>query len=115
MHIPKTYLSLHEITGLQVTAGQSLDSPLVLTIDGPHGSMQVTLFLQPLLTAQQIDKLAVAMQAAMTVAEPAAVCPAEQAAYNAAAAHYNAEKNTVDYWKRLRADLDRHPIEGTRR
>jgi hypothetical protein len=108
MHIPKTYLSLHDVTGLRVTAGQSFERPLVLSIDGSHGSMEIVLFLQPLLTVDQIERLAEAVTATMRVAEPAAVAPAspqEQAAYKAA----------DDYWTRLRADLDRHPIEGTRR
>jgi hypothetical protein len=107
MHIPKTYLSLHDVTGLRVTAGQSFDRPLVLSIDGSHGAMEITLFLQPLLTAEQVERLANAMTVAMRMAEPAAVppCPQETAAYKAA----------DDYWDRLRADLDRHPIEGTRR
>lgn len=97
MHIPKTYLSLHDVTGLRITAGQSIDRPLVLSIDGAHGAMEITLFLQPLLTADQIEKLAKAATDAMQMAEPAAVCPHEQAAYKAA----------DSYWDRLKADLDR--------
>ena len=58
MHIPKTYLSLHDVTGLQVTPGAGPDRPLILTIDGTHGCTRITLFLQPLLTAQQVDALA---------------------------------------------------------
>jgi hypothetical protein len=101
MHIPKTYLSFHDVTGLHASAGISHESPLVLTVDSQHGSMQITIFLQPLLTADQIKALADAIQAAMVKAEPAAVCPAEKAAYKAA----------DDYWERLKIDLNRHPIE----
>jgi hypothetical protein len=105
MNIPKTYLSLHDVTGLQVRVGPSVGKPLELVIDGEHGRMQITLFLQPLLTDDQIEALAAAMAAAMKPAKPVPPDPSETAAYKAA----------DDYWTRLRADLDRHPIEGTRR
>jgi len=106
MHIPKTYLSLHDITGLQVTSGAGPDRPLILTIDGTHGCTRITLFLQPLLTAQQVEALAEAAQAIIRAPAPAVPPdPCEAAAYEAA----------DDYWHRLKADLDRHPIEGTRR
>lgn len=96
MNIPKTYLSLHDVTGLRITAGQSLERPLVLSIDGSHGSMEIVMFLQPLLTEAQIEAMAAAMTAAMQTAKPPP-CPQEQAAYKAA----------DDYWDRLKADLDR--------
>jgi hypothetical protein len=103
MHIPKTYLSLHDVTGLTASVGVSHEQPLVLTIDGTEGSMQITLFLQPLLTSDQISTLAAAIRSAMVMAEPGAIpaCPAETAAYKAA----------DDYWERLSIDLNRHPIE----
>jgi hypothetical protein len=63
--------------------------------------MEITLFLQPLLTPHQIKALADAMaqvlSAGMRTAEPAAIAPDEQAAY--------AAEN--EYWDRLKADLDR--------
>jgi hypothetical protein len=102
MHIPKTYLSLHDVTGLQVRVGRSAGKPLELVIDGDHGCMQVTLFLQPLLTAEQVEALAEAAQAIIRAPAPAVPPdPCEAAAYMAA----------DDYWSRLTADLDRRPIE----
>jgi hypothetical protein len=97
MHIPKTYLSLHEITGLRVSTVQTVDRPLVLTVDSPHGAMQISFYLQPLLTEDQIEALAIAIGKAMTRAEPAAVCPVEKAAY----------KSQEEYWVALKRDLDR--------
>jgi len=96
MNIPKTYLSLHDVTGLQVTAGAGPDRPLILTIDGAHGGMSITLFLQPLLTADQVDALAAVMTTAMQTVKPP-LTPEEKAAYAAA----------DGYWDRLKLDLDR--------
>jgi hypothetical protein len=101
MHIPKTYLSLHDITGLKAAAGHALDSSLVLTVDSPHGAMQISLYLRPLLTGDQVrllaDAMAQVLSAGMRTAEPAAIPPEEKAAY--------AAEN--EYWDRLKADLDR--------
>jgi len=103
--IPKTYLSVHEITGLQVSCEGLFESPLVLTIDSPHGALQITLFLRPLLTPDQIKKVAKALQTAMTTPEPpAAACPREAAAY----------KSQEEYWAALKRDLDARPIEARR-
>ena len=95
MHIPKTYLSLHDVTGLQIRVGRSAGKPLELVIDGDHGCMQVTLFLQPLLTAEQVEALAEAAQAIIRAPAPAVPPdPCEAAAYIAA----------DDYWSRLTAE-----------
>jgi hypothetical protein len=91
MSVPTTYLSFHDITSLRVAVGSSHGRPLVLTIEGAHGSMQITLFLQPLLTELQIATLAETFKAVMTMAEPAAVCPIEQAAYDARDDYYDRE------------------------
>ena len=105
MHIPKTYLSLHDVTGLRAGVGVIYDAPLTITVDSAHGSMQITLYLQPLLTKEQIEAIAAAINAAMVMAEPAAVpstlSPEEKAAYAAA----------DGYWERLKLDLNRCPIE----
>jgi hypothetical protein len=100
MHIPRTYLSLHDITGLSASVGYQLDSPLQLTVDSEHGSVQITLFLSTLLTPDQIKALADTLNAATVKAEPAAaspLTPEEKAAYAAA----------DGYWARLKLDLDR--------
>ncbi len=101
MQFPKTYLSLHEITGLRAAAGISPEKPLTLTIEGPHGAMQITLYLQPLLTGDQIEFLADMINATITPEPPAAACPAEKAAY----------KSADDYWASLKRDLDARPID----
>jgi hypothetical protein len=95
MNIPTTYLAFHDITALRASGGTSLGRPLVLTIDGAHGSTQITLFLQPLLTADQISALAMAISDAMVMAEPAAVCPIESAAYDAAADYYRRQTSEL--------------------
>lgn len=103
MHIPKTYLSLHDVTGLRAGVGVIYDAPLTITVDSAHGSMQITLYLQPLLTKEQIEAIAAAINASMAMAEPAAVSPLtpeEKAAYAAA----------DGYWERLKLDLNRCPI-----
>jgi hypothetical protein len=97
MHFPKTYLSLHDVTGLRASTVPSSDRPLILTVDSPHGAMQISFYLQPLLTEDQIEALAKAIGAAMTKAEPAAVCPVEKLAY----------KSQEEYWAALKRDLDR--------
>jgi hypothetical protein len=99
MHVPKTYLSLHDVTGLQASTGVSFEAPLVLTIDSAHGAMQITLFVQPLLTREQTEALVATFNAAMVKAEPAAVCPVEKAAY----------QSQEEYWAALKRDLDRAP------
>jgi hypothetical protein len=44
--IPSTFLSLHDITGLKAVALQSYDTPLVLRVDGEHGTFQISLYFQ---------------------------------------------------------------------
>ena len=100
MPIPTTYLSLHDVTDMKATVLQSLDSPLILTIDSPHGAMQITIYLRDLDTTTEF--LADVINAAMhDPVPPQAACPAEKAAYQAA----------DDYWERLKIDLNRDPIE----
>jgi hypothetical protein len=101
MQIPTTYLSLHDITTLKATAMQSIDTPLILTVDGEHGGMQISLYLR--IDAARIERIADAINAILREPEaPKIACPVETAAYASA----------DDYWARLRADLDRHPIEA---
>jgi len=101
MGIPTTYLSLHDVTSLKATVLQSLDSPLILTIDSPHGAMQISLYLRDLDTAKTEFLADVINAAVHEPAPPKVACPAEKAAYDAA----------DDYWERLKVDLNRHPIE----
>jgi len=102
MSIPKTYLSIHDVTGLQARIGYAVDRPLELVIDSPHGAMQIVIFLQPLLTKEQIEAIADTINVVMkTPKPPKETCPKEAAAYGAEG----------DYYARLKADLNRHPIE----
>jgi hypothetical protein len=64
MGIPTTYLSLHDVTDMKATVLQSLDSPLILTIDSPHGAMQISLYLRDL-DAAKTEFLADVISAAM--------------------------------------------------
>ncbi len=101
MTIPKTYLSLHDVTDMKAAVLQAFDSPLILTIDSPHGAMQISIYLRDLDTAKT-EFLADVINAAMHSPEPPReACPKEAAAYGAES----------DYYARLKADLDRHPIE----
>jgi len=101
MGIPTTYLSLHDVTDMKATVLQSLNSPLILTIDSPHGVMQISIYLRDLDTAKTEFLADVINAAVHEPAPPKAACPAEKAAYDAA----------DDYWERLKVDLNRHPIE----
>jgi hypothetical protein len=88
MEIPTTYLSLHDVTGLKAAALQSFDTPLVLSIETPHGAMQISLYLRDL-PAAKIEALADAINAVMKEPPaPKVACPIEEAAYAAHDAHY---------------------------
>jgi len=101
MDIPTTYLSLHDVTGLKAAALVSFDTPLILTIDSPHGAMQISIYLNPHDTAK-VERLADAINAVMKEpATPKVACPIEAKAY----------KSQEDYWTALKRDLDRCPIE----
>ena len=101
MGIPTTYLSLHDVTGLRAAALQSFDTPLVLSVETPHGSMQISFYLREA-SAAKIEALADTINAVMKAPEPPKVtCPVEKAAYAAQ------EK----YWRDLKRDLDRDQIE----
>ncbi len=83
MTIPTTYLSLHDVTGLKAAALASFDTPLVLSIDTPHGGMQISIYLNPHDTAK-VELLANNINAAMARPNtPKAACPIEEAAYEA--------------------------------
>jgi hypothetical protein len=104
MTIPTTYLSLHDVTGLKAAALQSFETPLILTIDSPHGAMQISFYLRDR-DAATVEALADVINTVMKAPEPPqAACPVERAAYAA----------SDEYYARLRADLDRHPIEKVR-
>ena len=101
MPIPTTYLSLHGVTDLRAATLQSFNSPLILTLDSPHGAMQISIYLRDLDTAKT-EFLADTINAVLHSPEPPkATCPIESAAY----------KSQEDYWAALKRDLDRHPIE----
>jgi hypothetical protein len=96
MGIPTTYLSLHDVTDMKATVLQSFDSPLILTIDSPHGAMQISIYLRDLDTAKTEFLADVINAAVHEPTPPKATCPAEKAAYQSA----------DDYWKNLKRDLD---------
>jgi hypothetical protein len=99
--IPTTYISLHDVTGLKAAALQTLDTPLMLTIETPLGSMQISLYFTGL-DAMKIEHLAGSINAVLRAPNPPkAACPAERAAYASA----------EEYWRSLRQDLNRDPIE----
>ena len=88
MTIPTTYLSLHDVTGLKAAALASFNTPLVLSIETPHGAMQISLYLRDL-PAAKIEALADAINAVMKEPPaPKVACPIEEAAYAAHDAHY---------------------------
>ena len=101
MGIPTTYLSLHDVTDMKATVLQSFDSPLILTIDSPHGAMQISIYLRDLDTAKTEFLADVINAAVHEPAPPKEACPVETAAYAA----------SDEYYARLKADLDRYPIE----
>ncbi len=89
MDIPTTYLSLHDVTGLKAAALASFDAALVLSIETPHGAMQISIYLNPHDTAK-VELLANNINAAMALPPtPKVACPIETAAYAAAASHYD--------------------------
>jgi hypothetical protein len=99
--IPTTYISLHDVTGLKAAALQTLDTPLMLTIDTPLGSMQISLYFTGI-EAMKIEHLAGSINAVLRAPDPPKVaCPQEEAAYNAA----------DTYMASLIRDLNRDPIE----
>lgn len=101
MDIPTTYLSLHDVTGLRAAALQSFDTPLILTIETPHGAMQISIYLREA-SAAKIEALADVINTVMKAPEPPkAACPIEAKAY----------KSQEDYWTALKRDLDAQPIE----
>jgi len=105
MTIPTTYLSLHDVTGLRAAALASFDTPLILSIETPHGAMQISIYLYPHDTTK-VERLADAINAGMKEpATPKAACPIEASAY----------KSQEDYWTALKRDLDRCPIEAETR
>jgi len=88
MMIPTTYLSLHDVTGLKAAALVSFNTPLTLTIDSPHGAMQISIYLNPNDTTK-VERLADAINAVMKEPPaPKVACPIEEAAYAAHDAHY---------------------------
>lgn len=103
MDIPTTYLSLHDVTGLRAAALASFDTPLILSIETPHGAMQISIYLNPNDT-KKVERLADAINAVMKEpATPKVACPIEAKAY----------KSQEDYWTSLKRDLDAQPIERT--
>jgi hypothetical protein len=102
MQIPTTYLSLHDITTLKATAMQSIDTPLILTVDGEHGGMQISFYLR--IDAARIERIADAINAILKEPDPPKIaCPVETAAY----------KSADDYRASLKRDLDARPIGST--
>ena len=90
MTIPTTYLSLHDVTSLKAAALASFDTPLILSINSPHGAMQISIYLNPNDPAK-VELLANNINAAMALPPaPKVACPIEIAAYAAHDAHYGA-------------------------
>ena len=86
--IPTTYLSLHDVSVLRASAHRTYDTPLVLNIDSPHGSMQISMYLRDV-GAERIQALADAINGVLKQPEPPqAACPIEAAAYAAEGRHY---------------------------
>jgi hypothetical protein len=100
--IPKTYISLHDVSDLRAYVSPSPGSALELSIETPEGSVMIMLFLR---SPDQAEALEAAINTVMAEpTPPAAACPIENAVYEAAAEHYNAQ---ADYWSSLKRDLDR--------
>jgi hypothetical protein len=88
--IPTTYLSLHDVSVLRASAHRTFDTPLVLNIDSPHGSMQISMYLRGV-GAERIQALADAINGVLKQSDPPeAACPVEQAAYDAAEDYFAA-------------------------
>ena len=98
--IPTTFLSIHDITGLKAIALNSLDTPLVLRIEGDHGTIQISLYG---IDDAKVEAIADAINAIMAepAPEPVVVVPSETAAY----------KSHDDYMACLIRDLNRDPID----
>jgi hypothetical protein len=100
--IPTTYLSLHDVTSLRAATLTSTDTPLLLTVDGEYGSMQISLYLR--VGASRTARIADAINAILKEPDPPKItCPVETAAY----------KSADDYWASLKRDLDARPIGST--
>ena len=83
MTIPTTYLSLHDVRALRASVHRTVDTPLVLNIDSPHGAMQISMYLRDVSLAR-IQAAADALNAVLSQPEPPqAACPIEAAAYAA--------------------------------
>jgi hypothetical protein len=100
VQIPTTYFSLHDVTALKAAALTTLDTPLVLSIETPHGGMQISLYMNDV-EASRIERIAAAINAILKEPEaPKIPCPVETAAYASA----------DEYWASLKRDLDARPI-----
>ena len=97
--IPTTYLSLHDVRVLHASVQRTIDTPLVLNIDSPHGAMQISIYLRNV-DISRVQAIADAINVVKVTEPPQAMCPAEKAAYASA----------DDYWNSLQRDLNRHPI-----
>lgn len=87
MTIPTTYLSLHDVTGLKAVALTTMDTPLVLTIDSQHGSMQISIYTGR--DGATVERLADAINDVLKQpSAPPAFCPLEDAAYKAQSAYH---------------------------
>jgi hypothetical protein len=88
--IPTTYLSFHCLTAIRAASNATFDTPLVLQLDGEHGGVQISLYLEPY-DALKVEKLAIAINAIMAEAAPEpSTCPIERAAYDAAEDYFAA-------------------------
>ncbi len=97
--IPKTYISLHDVSDLRAYVSPSPGSALELTIETPEGSMMIMLFMR---SPDQPKALELAISTVMAdKPPPAAACPVEKAAY----------KSQEEYWAALKRDLDARPID----
>ena len=93
--IPKTYLSLHDVSDLRAYVSPSPGGALELSIETPEGTMMIMLFLR---SSDQAKALENAINTAMAEPPPpAAACPVEKLAY----------KSQEEYWAALKRDLDR--------
>jgi hypothetical protein len=101
--IPKTYLSLHDVSDLRAYVSPTLGGSLELNIETPEGTMMIMLFLQ---SSGLAEVLATAINTVMAdkAPPPAVACPREAAAY----------KSQEEYWTALKRDLDARPIEAHR-
>jgi hypothetical protein len=94
--IPKTYISLHDVSDLRAYVSPSPGSALELSIETPEGTVMLMLFLRSLDQAKALEN-AINTVMADKAPPPAAACPREAAAY----------KSQEEYWAALKRDLDR--------